>query len=525
MTERVISAEAVRTHAATVGTAILIRDGRIAAVGGEELCRADRPRDHFAGAVVVPGFVDAHFHPVGHAASLRRPSLKSAPDFDAVGDALAAAARSQPPGTAVTALRLDDESLAERRLPDRHVLDSILPDRPVLVMRYCGHVAIANTAGLEAAGIRPDTPDPRGGSFDRDDAGVPTGIARETAAEMLSSALRGFAPPITPEDVIDASTALAMLGITTIGGIADVRPGCWAGSGSELDTLIEAAPRLPIEMRVFVIADSAEAAVGAARRIEDAGGRLAFGGVKMFADGSLGGHTAAMHRPFSDAPSRRGTHRLDTDQAVALGRTGIELGGRLAIHAIGDAANERALDVMETLIGEGIDPACLRIEHASVLAETDIERFGRLGVTASVQPAFLASETGWLERRVGRDRIGRTYPFRSLLEAGAPLCGGSDCPVEPPHPLPAMAAARDRCGIVPEQALAPEEALALFTAWSAAAVGVSRDLEPGSPADLAVLDRDPVAASPEELRRTRVLATLIGGTLVRPRDDAIAWPD
>ncbi|NIU21562.1 MAG: amidohydrolase family protein, partial [Actinobacteria bacterium] len=110
----------------------------------------------------------------------------------------------------------------------------------------------------------------------------------------------------------------------------------------------------------------------------------------------------------------------------------------MAIHAIGDRANGGVLDLMERLIGDGADPALMRVEHASVLTSDDIERFGRLGITASVQPAFIASETTWLEKRMGPERLQRTYPFRSLLDAGAPLAGGSDCPVEPPHPLLGM---------------------------------------------------------------------------------------
>jgi predicted amidohydrolase YtcJ len=520
MNDRIFTAASVRTHDRILGTSVLVRSGRIVAVGGAELVGPGVPREDFPGSVIVPGLVDAHFHPIGYTASLHRPSLKRAADFRDIAAILGEAADRQPAGTAIAALRLDDESLAEGRLPDREFLDSVVPDRPVLLMRYCGHVAVANTRGLEVAGVGATTPDPVGGSFDRDEAGVPNGIARETAAEILSGALRGAAPPINAEDVVAAATALASLGITAIGGIVGTTTGCWAGPGSELDVLLAAAPDLPIRVATFVIAPGPEELRRAAELLEGSGGPVGFAGVKMFGDGSLGGHTAAMLEPYADAPRERGTLRLDRDHAALLADAALDLGGRVAIHAIGDAANRRALDVMESLIERGADPARLRIEHASVLGEPDIERFGRLGVTASVQPAFLASETSWLESRVGPDRLRHTYPFRSLHRAGAPLAGGSDCPVEPPNPLAGIAAARDRCGIVPEQGLDGDQALALFTDWAARSIGTTADFE--SRADFTVLDRDPVTASPADLRTARAVATVVGGETIR-FEGAAAW--
>jgi predicted amidohydrolase YtcJ len=165
----------------------------------------------------------------------------------------------------------------------------------------------------------------------------------------------------------------------------------------------------------------------------------------------------------------------------------------------------------------------LRVEHASVLTEADIGRFGSLGVTASVQPAFLASEHGWLEARLGTERLQRTYAFRSLLEAGAPLAGGSDCPVEPPHPLAGVATARDRCGLVGEESLTAEEALSLFTTWSGRAIGESAALAPDAPATFTVLDRDPIDADADRLRGTAVVATWIKGEPIRIPDSVTAW--
>jgi len=230
-----------------------------------------------------------------------------------------------------------------------------------------------------------------------------------------------------------------------------------------------------------------------------------------------------MHDPFSDRPDRSGTHRLDPEWAHRMSSASIRLGGRVAIHAIGDAANGRVLDVMERLIDDGADPSMLRLEHASVLTTGDLDRFGRLGVTAVIQPAFLASEADWLETRVGPERLQLTYAFRALSEAGVPLAGSSDCPVEPPHPLWGMAAARDRCGLTPEQGLTAEEAQDLFTSEAAIAIGESRSLGPGSPADLIILDRNPIEVGPDELREARVTATYVDGSPVE-FPQIPAWP-
>jgi predicted amidohydrolase YtcJ len=504
----------------TPGDAILVRGGTIAAVGTAASFEA--PTDLHPDGVILPGLRDAHLHPVGYTASLHRPSLKNASGFGDIEVILSEAAASQPAGTAVTALRLDDETLAEGRLPDRRLLDRAVPDRPALIVRYCGHVSVANTAALEIAGIGPDTPDPAGGIIDRGPDGLPTGVLRETAADLVSGAIRSQSPPVTASDLLGATTALASVGLTSVGGVVDTRAGCWAGGGSELEALLEVGPDLPIRVAALVIAGNTAELERAAQRLEDAGPRLSFLGWKAFADGSLGGHTAAMFEPFSDRPDTRGTHRLDPSWAAEMARAAVALGGRVAIHAIGDAANARVVDLMEGLIEQGTDPARLRVEHASVLTRRDIGRIGDLGITAVVQPAFLASEAGWLAARVG-GRLPLTYPFRSLAEAGAPLAGSSDSPVEPPHPLWGMAAARDRCGVVPEEGLDAAAAFGLFTTGAAAAIGERARIEEGEPADLVVLDRSPLATGPDGLREARVLATYVGGERIAVPEGSTAW--
>jgi hypothetical protein len=184
------------------------------------------------------------------------------------------------------------------------------------------------------------------------------------------------------------------------------------------------------------------------------------------------------------------------------------------LHAIGDRANGAVIDLFQELVSEGAAPRRLRIEHASVLDRSDIDRIARLGVVASVQPAFLGSEFEWIADRVGADRIVSTYPFGSLDFAGVPMCGGSDSPVESPNPWVGMALARDRAGVMRAEGLLPDRALSLFTDGAAVALGEPLPLTPTSPADVAVVDRDPVTSDPDELRNTVVYATWVRGRRV-----------
>jgi predicted amidohydrolase YtcJ len=523
--ELLLTAAAVLDAGGRRGDALLIEDGLLRAVGESAgLRRPGLPERALAGWV-IPGLRDAHLHPVGHAASLHGISLAGAADFAGITAALAAAAAARPPGTALVAMRLDDEALAEGRLPDRHLLDAALPGRPVLIVRHCGHIAVASTAALAAAGIGPGTPDPAGGSIDRDQAGLPTGVLRETAIAPATAALRARQSPLGPADLAAAVGALAAVGLTGLGAIVSLDDGLWGAGVPELDLVLAAAPALALPLRVLVIASTPAELEGAAGRLAEAGPMVSFLGLKAFADGSLGGHTAALRRPYADRPGLTGTHRLEPAWAVEMIRAAASLGGMSAVHAIGDDALARVLDAMETAIAAGVDPSLLRVEHVSLATDEDCRRLAGLGVTACIQPSFLPSDSPWLEARLGPERLAEAYPFRSLADAGVPLAGGSDCPVEPPHPLWGMAAARDRAGFRPEQALTAAESLDLFTIGAAQAIGDDARLAAGRPATFTVLSGDPLQASPARLREMEVRATFRNGREVTPPAGTVVWRD
>jgi predicted amidohydrolase YtcJ len=512
-TRRLLVGDAVRTARGVPGNAILIEDGRVVAVGDSRTL--DGPGitvEEYAGAVLIPGLRDAHMHPVTYAVSLSGTSVNSIGSIRELQDTIRLAAAALPAGSPLVALRLDDGSLAEQRLPTRIDLDGAVADRPVLIHRYCGHVAIANTAALRHAGVHATTPNPDGGSIDRDAEGQPTGVLRETAIDLVSTRLDASGS-VTEKTLLDALAGLGGLGITSIGAMLGLGDGPWASLGDEVAAITAVADRLPISVHGFVIARSVDDLDAAARRLNAAGDRVRWAGYKGFADGSLGGHTAAMHAPFSDRPDELGTMRLDASDRL-LAETSLRMGGMVALHAIGDRANGAVVDMYGDLVTRGASPLRLRIEHASVLDRADIDRIVRLGVIVSVQPAFLGSEFEWIADRVGSDRIVSTYPFASLDHAGVPMCGGSDSPVESPDPWEGMALARDRAGVTRSEGLLPDRALSLFTDGAAAALGEPLPLSPGSPADIVAIDRDPVVSDPDQLRATVVFETWVHGERV-----------
>ena len=521
--KRLISADAVVTGSGAVGTAVLIDDGVVTAVGShQDLRSSDTAEEQFPGGTIIPGLRDAHIHAVPYAALLDGCSLKSATTIEDLQDRLATYAAELSPDEPVVATRLDDESLAERRLPTREDLDAAISDRPVVIYRYCGHVAVANTTALTMSGVARDTPDPEGGSIDRDQDGTPTGVLRETAVGLISAALRRGGR-VEEDQLVDALHRLAGLGLTSIGAIIGYGESPSEKLEAEVELWRSVAPRLPIKVGGFAIADTPQQLGFSAKALSGAGPRLRWLGVKRFSDGSLGGHTAAMCRPFADVDTK-GTFRL-TPADTEVARYSLELGGMVAMHAIGDRAVEGVLDVFEVLLAEGADPADLRMEHVSVIAPDQIERFARMGVTASVQPAFLASESEWIESRVGASRLGWVYPFRSLMSAGVPVAGSSDCPVEPPHPLWGMAAAIGRYGIGMRERLTGLEALAMFTSGAARALREATPLSPGSAADLVVIDTDPSTAAAREIRSATVIETYIDGVPVNVERSLPTWVD
>ncbi|MBA3360588.1 MAG: amidohydrolase family protein [Acidimicrobiia bacterium] len=403
--------------------AVLIEKDQIVAIGQKADLSARRSIEH-DGYLGAPRH-DHHFHPIGYAWAVFGLSLKQAGSFAGLADQLRQARARIEPEQALIGNRLDDEALLEHRLPNRSDLDDWTGSSPTVLYRYCGHLAVANSAALGLAGL----------------ADHPDGILRETEIGPVTEALAPLRPKLASRDVAQVLAGLAGLGLGAITAIVSATDPLWCEVDDELATLIEIAPGLPLDLEVLVIAADPSELREAAERIRSAHiDNLHFLGWKEFADGALGARTAALHEPFSDDPDNRGVMRLDWDHALVMARTCLDLDATIAIHAIGDAANDGVLTLFEEVIGQGGASHRMRIEHASLLTADARTRMAGLGVTASVQPSFISSEVDWLEARLGA-RVENTYALAAMESAGIHLIGGSDCPVESPNPWPAMATA------------------------------------------------------------------------------------
>jgi predicted amidohydrolase YtcJ len=505
--------------------AVAVRGERLAAVGSTAEVRglvgAGTRVIDAKGQLLVPGFNDAHVHFIdgGHRlASVQLRDAKTPEEFTA---RLKAFAASVPKGTWITGGDWDHE-LWGGELPRREWIDSVTPDHPVWVNRLDGHMSLANSAALRAAGVTAATPEVSGGTIVRGPQGEPTGILKDNAQALVD---RVRPPP--PVELSDRALEAAMRYVAEQGVTSVQNMGTWeelaiferAHAAGRLRTRIYAA--VPLET-LERLRDTM-----AGRGRGDAWLRI--GGLKGYVDGSLGSHTAAFHAPFTDAPGDKGL-LVNTPEDLYRWISGADNAGlHVMVHAIGDRAIGLQLDTFARVAAEnGPRDRRFRIEHAQHIAPGDVKRFAELGVIASMQPYHSIDDGRWAERVIGSERAKTTYAFKSLLDAGARVAFGSDWYVAPPTPLEGIYAAVTRRtlddknpgGWVPEQRIGVEDALRAYTLGAAHASFEEQEkgtLEPGRLADLALIDRDLTRVPPETIRDARVVLTVVGGQVVFER--------
>ena len=470
------------------------------------------------GAHVFPGWTESHGHLVAYGAALEEVDLDGATSLDEVVARARQAAAKLPPGAWVLGRGWDQNLWADKSFPTNRSLSAAVPDHPVLLGRVDGHAVLANAAALAAAGVTRATAEPPGGRIVRDAAGEPTGVFLDAAAELVNRAVPAPTAADIERRVRLAGRHLAAFGITQIDD-ADTLP-------PELAVLraMHAAGTLPL--RVYVMLNTnddgfLDGELAAGPRVSR-DGMLAVRAVKLFADGALGSRGALLSAPYSDDRSTRGIEvTSEARMADVVGRA-VRAGFQPCIHAIGDAAVTRVLDVYERELGARGDVLRPRVEHAQTVRPEDVPRFAEEGAIASVQPIHCTADMPWAPARLGPTRIAWAYRWRSLLDAGARLCLGSDVPVASPDPRLGMWAAVTRrtpegtpaSGWNPAERLSPAEAMAGYTSWAAYAA-FEEDwrgrIAPGFAADLTVLDRDPTVGDPAAFLHVKVLRTVVAG--------------
>ncbi len=521
--DRLLVGGVVHTPRGAERASVAVAEGRILAVVAADRDRAWRRAARevvdLAGAHVYPGFTESHGHLVGFGAALEQVDLRGAASYEEVIARVRRAAAELPPGSWVQGRGWDQNLWPGGGFPHHAALSEAVPDHPVILRRVDGHAVLVNRAALQRAGVSAATVDPPGGRILRDGSGEPTGVLVDAAMSLVSEHVRGIAAADLERRVLRAAEALAALGFTSIHD---------AGTGGETLSVLrrlQQEGRLPI--RVYCMLEGSDEALLAAELPRGAwvsgDGRLAVRAVKLYADGALGSRGAWLSAPYSDEPTTSGLQLTPPGHLVKLVQRIAGAGFQPCVHAIGDAAVTAVLDAFDAaLTGAGLVGMRPRVEHAQIVRPEDVPRFAALGVVASVQPTHCTSDMPWVPQRLGQERTLWAYRWRSLLEAGAALCLGSDVPVEDADPRLGLWAAVTRRtleGTPPEgwnlaEALTAEEAILGFTQWAAYAAFEESwrgRILPGYAADFTIFDRDLLAAVPDSLREARVLRTVVAG--------------
>jgi predicted amidohydrolase YtcJ len=505
--------------------AVAVTGDRITAVGSSaeirKLATSSTRVVDAQGRMLLPGFIDSHIHFVSGGFGLTSVQLRHARTPDEFVRRIKEYAATLPAGAWMTEGGWDNNNWGPE-LPTRHWIDSVTPNTPVWLSRVDGHMALANSAALRAAGVTRATPDVEGGTIVRDAQGEPTGILKDNASSLVD---RVVPQPLPQQD--DAALTAAMRYVAEQGVTSVVNMGSW----NDLAVFDRAHDDGRLKTRIY-----AAVPLSTWKRLRDtvaARGRgdlwLQIGGLKGFVDGSLGSHTAKMLAGFTDAPNDRGLWVTPPDSLYAWTKGADSAGLHVMVHAIGDEANRTMLGIFERVMKEhGPRDRRFRVEHAQHLAAADIPRFGQLGVIPSMQPYHAIDDGRWADRVLGRERNKGTYAFRTLLDTRAMLAFGSDWFVAPPTPLEGIYGAVTRRtlddanpdGWVPEQKISVEEALRAYTTGAAYAQYAEKEkgmLARGMLADMVLIDRDLTRIPAVTLRDARVDMTVVGGEVVFER--------
>jgi predicted amidohydrolase YtcJ len=512
--------------------AVVVEDDKIVFVGElkEALAAAggDCERIDAAGGLILPGFVDGHAHLSMTGAAMRKAQLRGAGNLEEIRRRVRQWAEENPDAPRVLGTAWVHGDVPNGR-PDKAMLDDIVPDRPVYLDAFDFHSTWVNSAALEELGITGETPDPVGGEIVRDpETGEATGWLQETVTStMVWPLLSNLSEDALDRQVLAALEAFARAGITSIVemGLEEQVLECVA----RLQAAGKLSARIIGHMIMWRTGDLDEELAQVARAAELAalyqGDLLRVTGVKLIGDGTIDGCTAALSQPYTDGSNCEPIWPIEAllPMVAAADKAGLQV----AIHAIGDATIDDAINAIENAAKvNGTSGRRHRIEHLEYAREEQIERIGRLGITASMQPVHVdpAYLENWLEK-LGPERGANGFAWPLYLKAGAPLAFGSDTPTAPHEALPNMYIASTRKSPSneaiaphrPDWALPMEEAIRHGTrepAWSAHLESVTGTLKVGLAADLAVLDRDFFAEGPQSLLKTDVRLVMMNGDVV-----------
>lgn len=502
-------------------SAVGIKDNKIHFVGNEyeQYIGSNTEVTDVSGRMIVPGFIDNHTHFLSGGYQLASVNLRAATTKQAFIDSLKNFASNLPEGRWILGGDWDHE-IWGGELPDRSWIDSVTGKIPVFVNRYDGHMALANTAALEMAGINNQTISPAGGAIEkRKGTAIPTGLLRDEAMDLVSKLI-----PSETEEQLDENLKRAIdeawkSGVTQIHDMGSY------GGWPDLATYRRAHAKNELGIRIYsLVALSTWKKMDSLVKAEGKGDdKLFWGGLKGFVDGSLGSTTAWFYQPYKDAPNTAGFSVTDTSVLRTWMHAADSAGLHLAVHAIGDLANDWLLQTFSELSdGSDKDAKRFRIEHAQHLSEAAIGKFHSLGVIPSMQPYHAIDDGRWAAKRLDSNRLSRTYAFNTLLKNNAGLTFGSDWTVAPLSPILGIYAAVTRRtlddanpeGWYPEEKITVEQALRCYTvnnAYAGFMENKTGKLKKGFYADLVVLSENLFEIPSSEIQSVKVLRTMVDG--------------
>lgn len=500
---------------------VLVQDGKIVEIGMfNELENKSDEKININGSVMYPGFVDSHLHIIYHGQNLIRLDLSKAKSCDDMLEIIAEAAKNTPSDQWLFGEGWNENNFADTRIPTIEELDAIRKE-PIVLTRICRHQILVNTKALESAGITKETENPFGGEIGKDQNGNLNGRLFENATDLINASI-----PKEGEDYIDyLENAIEI-------AIQDMHSKGLTGGHSE-DMNYFGHYTNPLTAYHRVIGKKHHFRVNLLRH------NLVFesmmkndvpfdepfiepGALKMFADGALGGSTAALSEPYADQPNQKGMFIHTDEQLEAYVKLARKYNSAVAIHAIGDAAAEQVIQAIEKYpVPEGQRD---RLIHACVLREDLVERLKPLPVVLDIQPAFVPSDFPWVIKRLGEERLEWAYAWRKLIDNGIMCANGTDTPIEDVDPLKTIYAAVERKkpgeeheGYLPNEKLSRFEAVQLYTLGSAKAISKEHErglIKPGYDADFTIFNRDLFQGTSEEMLNAKAVKTVVAGKIV-----------
>lgn len=528
--DRVFVGGPVYTGRADAGPAeaVAVSDGRIAAVGArrdiEALIGPDTDVVDLGGAALYPGFVDAHAHLLGIGMRELTLNLEGVGSVSELVEIAAAAAQETEAGDVIFGRGWIETGWPEARFPGRADLDQASSDHPIIFERADGHALVANSKAIEQAGVTRETADPDGGRIERDADGEATGMFIDNAMNLVTALIAAPSEAQKREAYEVGGEVYAAYGWTGLHNVS-VDP-------ADVSLMEEEAAAGRLNIRVYNAIDKAgyDALAATAPRVNNSR-RIVTRAIKLYADGALGSRGAALTEPYADMPGTSGLLMTSHEEMAPFLKQALKDGVQIAIHAIGDRGNKLVLDWYEEAFNavpaeeRKVANPRWRIEHAQILHDEDIPRFAKLGVIASMEPSHAIGDLYFAPARLGDARLDGAYAWRSLLDSGAIIAGGSDAPVERGDPLIEFYAAVARKDLEgksgpdwrPEEKVTREEALAMFTSANAYASFQEEELgaiEVGKKADFTVFSKDIMTVPEEEILTAKPVMTVVDGEVI-----------